>query len=394
MTLFGYGKTTSAIANRFGNCQIYDDKFTQIEQFGTNTLLPMKEFDPDKSALEIATPGIAPSHEQIRRARNLISEYDLFADQMPFSIWISGTNGKTTTTAMIHHLIRGSEAGGNIGTPLAELDPKAPIWVLETSSFTLHYTQKAKPNIYILLPITADHISWHGSFEAYEQAKLKPFATMCEGELVIAPSKYAHVPTDGFLVSYTNTQDLADRFEIDTSLISFDGAFLMDAVLALAVTKVLFNETNYELINSFVIDPHKMQKIVDSRGRLWIDDSKATNYDATLQAVDVYKNQTIHLILGGDDKGADLTALFDVIDKMDTIIYAIGTNRDKLIKLAEDRGIEAHLCGFLDIAVSKIDARHDANSVAMLSPAAASLDQFSSYKERGEKFQKAIEDLS
>lgn len=396
MTLFGYGQTTSAIAKKFGNCKIYDDKFTQVEQFGSNTLLPMNQFDPNQSDLEVATPGIPPSHPQVSRARNLISEYDLFANDMPFSIWVSGTNGKTTTTEMIDFLLKskGSVAGGNIGTPLASLDLNAPIWVLETSSFTLHYTNSAKPNIYVLLPITADHISWHGSFEAYEEAKLKPIRSMREGELIILPSKYRDQATDGFAIYYESVEDLAKQFDIDLMKINFVGPFLMDAVMALAVTKALFNEVDYDLINKFVVDPHKMQRIYDAKNRLWIDDSKATNYDAVLQAVEPFKEKTIHLILGGDDKGADLTPLFDVIDKLDLIIYAIGSNREKLMKIAKQRGIEAYLCGFLEVAVSKIASKHTNKSIAMLSPAAASLDQFASYKARGEEFQRLVRELS
>ncbi|MGE4296181.1 MAG: UDP-N-acetylmuramoyl-L-alanine--D-glutamate ligase [Campylobacterales bacterium] len=396
MTLFGYGKTNAAIAKKFGNCRIYDDKFKQVETYGTNTLLPMELFDPAQSELEVPTPGIPPHHPQVSKARNLIGEYDLFADTMPFSIWISGTNGKTTTTEMIGHLLanRGAVIGGNVGTPVAELDEKAPIWVLETSSFTLHYTNKARPNIYLLLPITPDHITWHGSMEAYEAAKLKPLATMREGELVILPAKYRHVPTKGFAVYYENAADIAAAFGIDLARLKFEGPFLMDAAMALAVTKSLFDTIDYDLINRFVLDPHKIERVTDKKGRLWIDDSKATNYDATLQAVEAFRDKPLHLILGGDDKGADLTPLFDVIDKLDVQIYAIGANRDKLMQMAEERGIDATLCGFLEVAVAKIDQKLDKNGVGMLSPAAASLDQFSSYKERGEKFKEFIAALS
>ena len=108
---------------------------------------------------------------------------------MPFSIWISGTNGKTTTTQMLTHLLekRGAVSGGNIGTPLADLDTEASIWVLESSSFTLHHTHLASPDIYLLLPITPDHLDWHGTPEQYEADKLKPLLTMKEGELALVP---------------------------------------------------------------------------------------------------------------------------------------------------------------------------------------------------------------
>ncbi|MDR1911407.1 MAG: UDP-N-acetylmuramoyl-L-alanine--D-glutamate ligase [Helicobacteraceae bacterium] len=396
-TLFGYGKTNAAIAKRFGNCEIFDDKFKQVETFGENNkLLPMDLFDPDKSTMEVVSPGIAPSHPQVKRAKNLISEYDLFCECSPFSIWISGTNGKTTTTEMVGLLLKnkGAIIGGNIGAPLAELDMEAKIWALETSSFTLHYTTRARPNIYALLPITPDHISWHGSFEAYETAKLKPLRWLAEGELAIIPAKYRHIPTKAFVCYYENNDDLTNFFDIDATRIKFQGCFLQDALIALGIAKALFDETDYNLLNSFVVDKHKIEEFFDKSGRLWIDDSKATNYDATLQAIEIYKDRLIHLILGGDDKGADLTPLFDRLKDMRVVIYAIGSNRDRIIKMAQERNIEAVLCGFLDIAVAKIADRLDKNGVALLSPAAASLDQFSGYKERGELFKKYVGDLN
>jgi UDP-N-acetylmuramoylalanine--D-glutamate ligase len=395
MTLFGYGKTAAAIAERFGECDIFDDKFKQEESFGTNRLLPMDRFDPDQSTMEIVSPGIPPNHPQIRRAKNLISEYDLFAECSPFSIWISGANGKTTTTEMIGRLLknRGAITGGNIGSPLAALDMQAAIWALETSSFTLHYTTRARPNIYALLPITPDHIAWHGGFEAYEAAKLKPLERLCEGELAIIPAKYRDIPTKAFACYYETNEDIAEFFDLDATRIKFKGCFLQDALVALAISKALFDESDYDLLNGFVLDPHKIEEFKDRRGRLWIDDSKATNLDATLQALDIYKDRRIHLILGGDDKGADLTALFERLKELDATIYAIGSNRDLLMKMASDRGIDAVLCGFLDIAVAKIDEKLGDLALGLLSPAAASLDQFSGYKERGEKFKSLVNAL-
>ena len=87
-------------------------------------------------------------------------------------IGITGTNGKTTTTQMCQYLLEKFDScyGGNIGVPLSGLNKDKKIWILETSSFTLHYTKKAKPNIYILLPITEDHITWHGNFDEYKKA--------------------------------------------------------------------------------------------------------------------------------------------------------------------------------------------------------------------------------
>ena len=113
-TLFGYGATTKAIA-KMGGWTIFDDSFKikTIDEY-SNVLLPSNYFNPNNSKLEITSPGIPPSNPLIQKAKNLISEYDYFYESMPFSIWVTGTNGKTTTTEMINYLIPNSQAGGNI----------------------------------------------------------------------------------------------------------------------------------------------------------------------------------------------------------------------------------------------------------------------------------------
>ncbi len=397
ITLFGYGRTTQAIAEKFGNCTIYDDRFSEVsvDRWG-NTLKPPRLFDPTKSDLEVTSPGIPPHHPLIRQARHLISEYDLFASDMPYSIWISGTNGKTTTTDMLTHLLaqRGAISGGNIGTPLAQMDPDAPIWVLETSSFTLHYTKKAKPDLYLLLPVSDDHASWHGSFRAYEEAKLKPLRSMQEGEAILLPRRYADRETEGFKIPYDTAEDLADYFGIDRTKLRFRGPFLLDALLALAVTKILFDELDYDRINAYRIGRHRLEEVRDTQGRLWVNDSKATNIDATLAALRTYADRPIHLILGGDDKGADLAPLFKELEAFDVTLYAIGSNAPKLMTLAGHHALTAHRCDTLEHAVERIAAVATPRSVQLLSPAAASLDQFTSYAQRGERFIQLVEDLS
>lgn len=396
VSLFGHGKTTKALTKIYPNAVFYDDKcvepFRDDEGFEVR---PSSHFDADNSNLEIPSPGIPPSNELIKRAKNLISEYDCFADATPLSIWISGTNGKTTTTQMMQYLLkqRGSQEGGNIGTPLGELDQNAPIWVLETSSFTIHYTNKAAPNIYVLLPITPDHLSWHGNMDEYIKAKLKPLLKMREGEVAIIPEAYRDIKTSAHLVTYKDEDELALRFGIDKNRVNFKGAFLMDALLAMAVDKILFDRVDYEKINSFVIDPHRQEELRDSKNRLWVNDTKATNLDATIVALKRYKEQHIHLILGGDDKGVDLSELFVYLQKCDVKIYNIGSNKEKLSNLAQEYGVEFELCKNLSDAIFKIDKNLKNSEVALLSPAAASLDEFKSYADRGDQFKNALKGL-
>jgi UDP-N-acetylmuramoylalanine--D-glutamate ligase len=396
ISCFGYGITTKAIAKKFGPCTFYDDNVTKPfkDEFG-NYLKPVSEFDARYSSLEIPSPGIPPSHPLIKEAKNLVSEYDFFEKDMPYSIWITGTNGKTTTTQMIEHLLkdRGAQAGGNIGTPLAELDTNTPIWILETSSFTLHYTHFAKPDIYVVLPISPDHLDWHGGFEAYESDKLKPLALMREGEAVILPRKYAHIQTNGFKILYDDAKDLASYFGFDTDKIGFKGAFLLDAVIAMGIDKILFDLEDYEKMNSFKMDPHRQEELFDTQNRLWVNDTKATNIDATLQALKVYADREIHLILGGDDKGVDLRALFQKLKELHVTLYLIGTNQKRTSALAEEFKISYLTCKSLKDAVKDIDKVHTQKSVALLSPAASSLDQFKSYAIRGETFKAEVKKL-
>ncbi len=381
--ILGKGITALALKDKFPNATLYDDN-------------DFNQYDLNSNEYTVVSPGIPPYNNMVLNSKNLISDYDLFASSIPFSIWISGTNGKTTTTQMCQHLLKeyGSIYGGNIGVPLSHLDEKAPIWILETSSFTLHYTNKAKPNIYILLPISEDHITWHGSFEEYKNAKLKPLSLMNENDIAIIPAEFKDFKTDAYVIKYRNSDDLCEHFNINKSEIKFKEPFLLDAILAMATKKIIFDEINYELINKFVIDKHKVEEFRDNKNRLWIDDSKATNVDATINAIVPYNDKNIHIILGGDDKGANLIPLFENIKDLDIYVYAIGSNTEKIVKYCKEYNISVESCIYLNMAVSKIDLVLEENSVAMLSPAAASLDQFKSYAHRGDEFKNLVLTLS
>ncbi len=418
-TLFGYGLTTKAIAKKLGGgCTFYDDNCKKpYTDENNNTINPSSLFNPSKSSLEVTTPSLPPKHPLIQSAKHLLSEYDYFLGRNdkekssshsyllpptsslekynPFSIWISGTNGKTTTTQMLTHLLekRGAISGGNIGIPLADLDEKAPIWVLETSSFTLHHTHTASPNIYLLLPITPDHLDWHETAKCYEADKLKPLLTMKEGELALVPKGLNLPKTHAYVVEYDSNEFLCDYFGLEATQLDYKGAFLQDALLSLAVTKVLFDETDYALLNTFQRDAHRQEEFTDAKERLWVNDSKATNLDATIQAVKTYDDKHIHLILGGDDKGVDLTPLFELIKPLKLTLYTIGANSNRLLHLAKQYHIEVIESKNIETAVKQIDQKLTKEQVALLSPAAASFDQFNSYKHRGESFMNLVKHL-
>jgi len=402
-TLFGYGITTKAIASKFnGGCKFFDDK-TEKSYWDkdNNKISPSCEFNPNISKLEITTPSLPPSHPLINSAKNLISEYEYFLSpkynkKIPFNIWISGTNGKTTTTQMLTYLLhnKGAVSGGNIGVPLANLDNDAPIWILESSSFTLHHTNSVYPNIYLLLPITPDHIDWHGDANEYSKSKLKPLIGMREGEMALIPKGLKIPKTSAFVVEYDTPQSIGDFFDIDITKVNFKGAFLEDALLSLAITKALFDEIDYKLINNFIVDAHRQEKIIDNKNRVWINDSKATNVDASIKAVETFGDNYIHIILGGIDKGANLTPLFEALQKYNLKIYTIGRNAQKLIDLSKEYNIDALLCNTLTNAIDEIDKILKIDEIALLSPASASFDQFKSYQDRGDKFKEFIGNIS
>lgn len=389
MRILGRGKTALAIKELYPDAILYDDN-------------DIKDFDINSEELTVVSPGIPPHNKLVKDTKNLISEYDLFYETMPYNIWISGTNGKTTTTQMLQHLLqdKGSVCGGNIGIPIASMNKDANIWILETSSFTLHYNTKAKPNIYILLPISEDHTSWHGNFEEYEKSKLKPLDNLKEGEIAIIPSCYKDYKTNGYKICYENILDLVQDFDIEIEKVDFKEPFLLDALLALSISRILFDEVDYKKINSFIQDAHKLEEFQDKIGRVWVDDSKATNIDATIQALKSYSDKKIYLILGGDDKGANLEPLFKEFINYNIEIFAIGSNMKKINDLSNNYDIKCNTNDTLENAVLTIDSnlKYDNNNtknhVALLSPAAASLDQFTSYKQRGDEFKRFVDSLS
>lgn len=416
VNLLGYGKIMRDLSKFLAPCDIYDDKFSEIsrDKFG-NRLLPSKEIlkiSPNErdSALSIISPGIAPHSFLAQNAPNIISEYDFFAPIMPRSVWISGTNGKTTTTQMTTVLLSdlGAQSGGNIGTPLCNLDlgdssesseskddsTDSRLWILETSSFMLHYTNIAKPDIYALLPITDDHISWHSDFESYVASKLKPLVMMSKNSSAIIPKIYADSPQakafKGKLYLYDSAESLANLFGIDWQKLRFKGAFLLDSILSLAIAKLITDKIDYDLINAFKIDSHKIEEFFDAQNRLFVDDSKATNISAVEEALKIYKDKFIFLILGGDNKGVSLAPLVEILRNYNLKVFAIGACENHIGDLCAECGILCEVCGDLQNAVEKIKAEFNdtQNQICLLSPACASLDQFKSYAERGDLFKK------
>lgn len=404
VSIIGYGATTTPLVDFLNqqniSCDIFDDKFEKPFQKDLNNFIPTKNFEGFRSELEITSPGIPPHHTLIQNSKNLISEYDFFYDLVsynPLNIWVSGTNGKTTTTQMLEFLLqaKGAKSGGNIGYPLTKLHiQKACIWILETSSFMLHYTKRAFPKLYILLPVREDHISWHRGFYEYVNAKLSPLLRMQKDGIALIPEELRmHLScqkSQAKVIFYNSSKQLADYFHFDLQKSVFKEPFLLDSLLALAGVKLLFEKAEVEDLNNFQIGAHRIEEFFDSEKRLWVNDSKGTNIDATCEAIKRYQNKKILLILGGDDKGADQRPVFELIKNLDIKLFLIGSNANRLEELALEYDIRYEKCLYLESAVLAIKKERREDDIVLLSPAAASLDQFDSYKHRGEVFKQLV----
>ncbi|WP_121020411.1 UDP-N-acetylmuramoyl-L-alanine--D-glutamate ligase [Helicobacter vulpis] len=407
ISLLGYGRTNQAFAVYFAqqglSCAIYDDAIhTPATTSHNQPLLPSSAFNPAHSSLEIISPGIPPHHPLVLASHHLCSEYDYIAQikTPPPSCFVSGTNGKSTTTEMLGLLCApyGAQVGGNIGTPLIELED-APLWILETSSFSLHYTKHYAPDFYVLLPLAQDHVSWHGSYGNYVRAKLKPLCLMAPSSPVWLEARLqdhplvrqvSQKPDKPDFIFYENSAHLADRMGLEISKVRFEEPFLLDALLALSAAKAACGEVDYDRLNTYTLQPHRLEIFQDALARTWVNDSKATNVDATLKALARFQDRFVHLIVGGDTKQVDLTPLFEVLARMQTRIYTIGASAQQMSQMAREYGVSALRCGDVASAVRAIKACLKPDQVALLSPSAASLDQFKSYQERGDLFKACV----
>ncbi|MDU7693167.1 MAG: UDP-N-acetylmuramoyl-L-alanine--D-glutamate ligase [Helicobacter sp.] len=453
IALLGNGKSTKAIIKRLKNTQfrIFDDAIKEpfcaessdaesSDEGGKNAYFPSSFFDANNFDLQIISPGIPQHHFLAQKAINKISEYDFFYDELKshFNIWISGTNGKTTTTRMLEFLLNLcavkypkfspflilpndtlARTGGNIGYPIAQILSESEnkgenkgILILETSSFMLHYTKRAFPQIYALLNVAQDHIDWHQNFENYLHAKLEILKRMPKDTLAILPKSLNVPKTEAKLVFFDDHLDLAklcgltiaDLTQSSSARSSnpaqsnssvhlgsqiFKEPFLQDALVALFITKHIFKDIDLkEILEDFAhfkIDSNRLEEFVIN-GVLYVNDSKATNVSAALVALERYKNKDLYVILGGEDKGADLDELIRKLEQIRPKIFLIGKNAQRLAILCQN--LDFILCKTLDLAMHEIRSAvaQSKNACVLLSPAAASTDQFSSYAARGDRF--------
>ncbi|HCU06303.1 MAG TPA: UDP-N-acetylmuramoyl-L-alanine--D-glutamate ligase [Holosporales bacterium] len=371
----------------------------------------------------VISPGIMPSHPMPQKAKKLnipvITDIDLFFSQdealVKHTFGITGTNGKSTTTALLHHIFQNTDdkknntfLGGNIGTPILDLPvDKSAHYAIELSSYQLELSHKLNLFAAVLLNLTPDHLDRHGSMEQYAIEKMKIFDG-CKNSLVCIDDAYSQdiynalkKNQNTLSISCTQKADYyvdsnGDLFIKDRLITSLSNMPLkgkhnwqnMVAAFALAHIASLPETDIIQAMQSFQGLKHRLQNVKKINNVTFINDSKATNSESTEMAIRAYQDKKIYIILGGRAKANGLNALqplFPFIQKA----YLIGEAANDFSVILEKHHVAYTLSHTLLPAVTQAykDAQIDAKeSIVLLSPSCASFDQFKNFEERGDIF--------
>src|SRR5690348_2688643 len=379
--------------------------------------------------LIVVSPGVPVEAPQLAQAREqgmpVIGEIELAARFLKGRIVaITGSNGKTTTTALTGEVIstggRTSLVGGNIGTAAISLVDESTdnsYVVLEVSSFQLETIQSFHPFIAVVLNITPDHLDRHSTFQAYVDAKARIFENQTDNDFAVLN---ADDPTCVGLAGRTKARKIwfsrkqgvkAGAWLRDGQIVYRDsgqehrimpvgeiklkGAHNLENVLA-AVCAGMLVQTEPARIRRAVQDfravEHRLEYVATVRGVEFYNDSKATNVDATIKALESFP-ANIHLILGGKDKGRDYTVLHELLRQRVKAVYTIGAAAEKIP--AQISGIDSIVpAGTIESAVQKANASAQPVDIILLAPACASFDQFQNYEHRGRMFKELMHNLA
>ena len=379
--------------------------------------------------LVVVSPGVPlemPSLVALQaRGVPVISELELaFRVLEAEVIAITGTNGKTTTTALTGEILRGQVrpvlVGGNIGTPLSEgaLDfPAAGLVVAEASSFQLEATETFRPRVAIVLNLAPDHLDRHRTYARYVDAKARIFANQTEADCAVlnaddpdtaalAGRTRARVlwfsrqrsldhgvfVRDGWIVAKLNghAEPVAPVAEV-----SLRGGHNVENVLA-ATAGALWTgmepATIRKGIAMFRGVAHRIERVHDARGVTFYNDSKGTNVASTIKALESFPEPVI-LIAGGKGKGQDFAPLAAAARGRVRNAVLIGVDRDQIRRELAAAGIPTEDAETMEAAVRQASRRARIGDVVLLSPACASFDMFQNYEHRGEVFKDAVRRL-
>lgn len=372
--------------------------------------------------LVVKSPGVPTEVAQVAAARaggaEVISEIELAARELANPIiGITGTNGKTTTTELIAHLVRAAGlpavACGNQGLPLTGLvdtvDPAAWL-VVECSSFQLEDIERFHPRAAVVLNLTPDHLDRHRSMEAYRQAKLRIFAAMTADDLAIAPEGWA-IPggararviregarRDDTDVAWSEAGLHVDGIDwiADWKDIPLRGRHNRENVMAAAaVAAHAVHLTGAQIaagLRSFAGVAHRLEVVGEINGVIYVNDSKATNADAACAALDAYP-EGVRLIAGGKPKGASFAPLAEAARTGVECVYVIGAAAEEIGQALQAAGVPIRFTHTLAGAVAAATADARPGEVVLLAPGCASFDQFASFEERGDQFRALVDAL-
>lgn len=360
----------------------------------------------------VVSPGVPLNvHPLVAIARDagvpIIGDIELFAQaraELPPHkvVGITGTNGKSTTTALIHHILKSAGVptlmGGNIGLPIlgAEPLPDGGVYVLELSSYQLDLTFTLDCDVAVLLNITPDHLDRYDGFADYAASKARLFA--------MQSPRHAAVIGIGDTPSCEIARGLSARGEQLTKIApgvcmdqsrwpSLQGPHnAQNALAAIAACRALGvgeAEIDREL-ETFAGLPHRMERVGEVRGVAYVDDSKATNPESAAPALAAFDR--VHWILGGRAKGDDLAACAPSFGHV-ARAYTIGEAGPRFAEILRV-DLSVAECGTLEVAVNAAASAARPGETVLLSPAAASFDQFRDYEHRGQAFRAAVEALS
>lgn len=352
----------------------------------------------------VVSPGVPINRHPIAAhavSTPIIGDIELFAqartDLPPHKVvGITGTNGKSTTTALIHHILTQSgipaRMGGNIGLPILAQDPlpAGGVYVLELSSYQIDLTTSLDCDVAVLLNITPDHLDRYAGFEAYAASKARLFAMQSDGHAAIIGTG------DATSAAIADTLPHTTRIAVPAGATAYGPALAgphnaQNALTAIAVCEALGldADTIRAGLATYRALPHRMAHVADVNGVAYVDDSKATNPDSTAPALSAFGR--IHWILGGLAKSDDLDACRPGFGNV-VRAYTIGTAAERFAELlAPDMAVE--IAGTLDAAVRRAAEQAQPGDTVLLSPACASFDQFSDFEARGRAFAAAVEAL-
>ena len=375
----------------------------------------------------VVSPGVPTQTPLLEAARGqripVVAEVEL---AFPFLngplLGITGSNGKSTTTALTGALLADAgyqvEVCGNIGRPLCSCleGPPGRIFVAELSSFQLESVDRMRPHVAALLNFSADHLDRHGDEAAYLAAKTNIFRRQDEIDFAVLNADDPNVREIGVRARrryFSRLGQVADGCYLEgeqvvevgpdqesTTLfkgrdLSLTGTHNLENAMAAALLARCVgaaSDTFPETLAEFRGLPHRSQRVDRVRGVLWIDDSKSTNVGATVKSVEGFPDGSIHLILGGRNKGADLSVLREPVGRKARRVYLIGEASDAMHD-ALNGTAPLEPCETMQRAVTAAAANARDGETVLLAPACASFDQYSGYEERGDHFQRLVNAL-